>query len=171
AKYLMQQAGMAHHDGLNEHSAIAAVTSKPAKALGLDHRIGSLALDMDADVVVWDRHPLRNGATPYLVFVEGEEMHKNIKPVMDNSIRFPETKMEIEGDCNNPNYAITGATVYPMRTANDPPIQDAVVVVTNGQVSCLGTGTQCNIPGGHTKYSLKGGILIPGMIESHSALG
>jgi imidazolonepropionase-like amidohydrolase len=40
------------------------VTAVPAKMLGLSARIGALRGGYDADVVVWDRHPLRVGARP-----------------------------------------------------------------------------------------------------------
>lgn len=48
----MFEASKAHHYGLDEHLSLAAVTSVPAKALGLDHRIGQISQGYDADVVV-----------------------------------------------------------------------------------------------------------------------
>lgn len=51
AKYLIQMAQMAHFYGMNEYSAIAAVTSNPARALKLDHRIGSIEVGKDGDIV------------------------------------------------------------------------------------------------------------------------
>lgn len=43
----------------------------PARAAGLDHRIGALVNGTDADVVLWDSHPLQIGATPVKVWIDG----------------------------------------------------------------------------------------------------
>jgi hypothetical protein len=48
------------------------VTSAPAIAAGLGHRIGILVEGADADVVLWDSHPLHIGATPQHVWIDGQ---------------------------------------------------------------------------------------------------
>ncbi len=53
-----------------EH-VIAWVTRNPAKALGLDDRIGSLEVGKDADLVVWSADPFSVYAHADLVFVDG----------------------------------------------------------------------------------------------------
>ena len=45
--------------------------STPATILGYDHRIGFLKPGYDADLVIWDSHPLQIGATPKQVFIDG----------------------------------------------------------------------------------------------------
>ncbi len=52
AKDLIVEAQIAHHFGMQEMDALAAVTRVPAKALRLDRRIGSLQEGYDADFVV-----------------------------------------------------------------------------------------------------------------------
>lgn len=47
------------------------MTSTPAMAAGLSHRVGILAEGSDADVVLWDSHPLQLGATPKKVWIDG----------------------------------------------------------------------------------------------------
>jgi hypothetical protein len=39
--------------------------------MGMDHRIGFVKKGWDADLVVWDSHPLALGATPKQVFIDG----------------------------------------------------------------------------------------------------
>jgi urease alpha subunit len=51
--------------------ALSSVTSTPAKALGLDDRIGYVREGYDADLVVWDAHPLSVGAAPLQVYIDG----------------------------------------------------------------------------------------------------
>jgi hypothetical protein len=47
--------------GLDSSLAIAAVTSTPAELAGFGHRLGYLRKGYDADLVVWDSHPLALG--------------------------------------------------------------------------------------------------------------
>lgn len=71
AKYLASQAAVGNAFHLPEKKALQAITSIPAKAMDQDHRIGFCRPGYDADLVVWDAHPLSLGATPMQVFVDG----------------------------------------------------------------------------------------------------
>lgn len=72
SRYLLQEAQRAHYYGLPPYLALASITSVPAAAIGLDHRIGSLHEGADADVVLWDSNPLQLGATPVHVWIDGK---------------------------------------------------------------------------------------------------
>ncbi|CAG8729257.1 38566_t:CDS:10 [Gigaspora margarita] len=84
AQHLAYEAAKAYHYGLDEHHSLAAITSVPAKALGLDHRIGQISLGYDADVVVWDSHPLSLGATPLEVYIDGIPQFNTSLSVLSN---------------------------------------------------------------------------------------
>ncbi|KAF9569103.1 carbohydrate esterase family 9 protein [Agrocybe pediades] len=71
SRYLIHEAQKAHYFGLSPNTSLASVTLTPAAAAGLSHRIGLLAEGTDADVVLWDSHPLRLGATPVKVWIDG----------------------------------------------------------------------------------------------------
>ncbi|KAG6872404.1 hypothetical protein C0995_009994 [Termitomyces sp. Mi166 len=71
SRYLMYEAQQAHYYGLDANLALLSVTSTPAKAAGVGHRVGSLGVGYDADVVIWDSHPLALGATPVQVYIDG----------------------------------------------------------------------------------------------------
>ncbi|KAJ6500083.1 hypothetical protein C8R47DRAFT_1110364 [Mycena vitilis] len=71
SRYLIHEAQQAHYYGLSTSLALASVTSTPSEVLGLDHRIGFVKPGYDADIVVWDSHPLAIGATPSQVFIDG----------------------------------------------------------------------------------------------------
>ena len=49
SRYLMFEAQQAHHYGLNPALALASVTSTPARAAGLDHRVGTIEKGLSFD--------------------------------------------------------------------------------------------------------------------------
>ena len=55
---LIVQASMCARLGLPEEKALRGVTIEPAKAIKIDHRLGSLEAGKDADVVLWTGNPL-----------------------------------------------------------------------------------------------------------------
>ncbi|EIM86583.1 composite domain of metallo-dependent hydrolase [Stereum hirsutum FP-91666 SS1] len=71
SRYLLHEAQQAHHYGLPSWAALAAVTSTGAGIIGMDHRIGYLKEGYDADLVIWDSHPLSLGATPTQTYIDG----------------------------------------------------------------------------------------------------
>ena len=73
-QYLPICAGLAMREGMTEEDAFKALTITPAKILRLDDRLGSLTAGKDADVVVWDHHPLELMGRPNMVFVNGKQI-------------------------------------------------------------------------------------------------
>lgn len=58
--------------GLNFHQALAALTSEPARLLGIDHRVGSLEVGKDGDVALYDGDPFEYTSHCIGVVIEGE---------------------------------------------------------------------------------------------------
>ncbi|KAF5371160.1 hypothetical protein D9758_004120 [Tetrapyrgos nigripes] len=84
SRYLLYEAQQAHYFGLADNLALASVITTPARIMGQDHRIGYVKEGYDADLVLWDSHPLSLGATPKQVFIDGiaqlKEPHTLTKP-------------------------------------------------------------------------------------------
>jgi imidazolonepropionase-like amidohydrolase len=59
--------------GLDWGAAFAAISSKPAEALGLGGEFGSLKPGRHGDVVIWDGDPLEIGTSVVNVFIDGVE--------------------------------------------------------------------------------------------------
>lgn len=57
--------------GITWGQALAAITSKPAEAMGLGGQYGTLRAGAHGDVVVWDQDPLELGSAPVAVFIDG----------------------------------------------------------------------------------------------------
>ena len=73
-QYLPICAGMAMREGMTEEDAFKALTIVPAKILKVDDRLGSLTAGKDADVVVWNNHPMEIMGRPEMVFVSGKQI-------------------------------------------------------------------------------------------------
>lgn len=67
-------AALAMKAGLPEQEALKAVTINPAQVLGIDHLKGELRENLDADVVIWDKHPLDLQAKTERVYILGQEV-------------------------------------------------------------------------------------------------
>ncbi|KAJ6577401.1 carbohydrate esterase family 9 protein [Mycena capillaripes] len=84
SRHLVYEAQQAHFYGLPENLAIASVITNPAEVMGMGHRLGYVKEGWDADLVIWDSHPLALGATPVQVFIDGipqlENAHVAKKP-------------------------------------------------------------------------------------------
>lgn len=60
------------YGGMSEVEAWKMVTLNPAKLLHLDHRMGSLKVGKDADLVLWSTNPLSIEAKVVYTFIDGE---------------------------------------------------------------------------------------------------
>ena len=66
-------AGMAAQAGLPMEEAWKAITINPAEVLEVAHRVGSLEVGKDADVVIWTADPLTTvGAHAWMTIVDGK---------------------------------------------------------------------------------------------------
>lgn len=60
------------YGGLTENEALSLITINPAKQLAIDNRVGSIEAGKDADLVIFDKHPLSNYAKVQKVLIDGE---------------------------------------------------------------------------------------------------
>ncbi|KAG6333567.1 hypothetical protein ID866_5529 [Astraeus odoratus] len=196
SRHLLFEAQQAHYYGLPDNLAIASVTSTPARVLGLDHRIGYIRNGWDADLVVWDSHPLAIGATPVYVYIDGiaqlSSAHVSLKPsshqeaplvpdfsrdaaaVVDHSGLPPlEPKKRITGQILFTNVSAVfnrhGDEVSNIASSSE---QGLLVLVENGYVQCVGTVHSCPVSDGRIEtIDLKGGTVTPGLVSFGAPLG
>jgi imidazolonepropionase-like amidohydrolase len=74
--HLLEQARFAVRHGLPPEAALEAITRTPARLLGLDNRVGSLAPGRDADLVALDGDPLELTTSVRWVLVDGKTYAK-----------------------------------------------------------------------------------------------
>ena len=91
ARLLNQDAGNAVAHGLSWQAGIEAITINPAIIFGFDDVVGSLTVDKEADVVVWDGDPLEVMSSPDHVFIKGDEV-----PLVSRQTRLRDRYMDLD---------------------------------------------------------------------------
>ncbi|MEM7782671.1 MAG: amidohydrolase family protein [Planctomycetota bacterium] len=73
-RHLNQEAAKAvKYGGVDEVEALKFVTLNPARQLRIDHQTGSLEAGKDADLVLWNAHPLSNYAVVQQTWIDGRK--------------------------------------------------------------------------------------------------
>lgn len=165
SQHLIFEAAKTTHYGLPPQEAFKAVTSTPANAIGLGHRIGSLRVGYDADLVIWDREPLELGATPLQVFVDGVPLFDEtvIEPAVEkkttSNVAVKTVPKKLEGAksfiLKNAGYSFLG------QKPTEGPIQ---VVVEDGAIVCSApdcSSSFASIQNTVPEFDLQGGYVLP----------
>ncbi|KAG2221768.1 hypothetical protein INT45_003408 [Circinella minor] len=185
SQHLVFEAAKSSHYGLPPQEAFKAVTSVPANAIGLGHRVGSLKVGYDADVVIWDREPLALGATPLQVFIDGVPLfdEKPISPVVDKKTYTTTTTSEqmenvvdlssVASQQKSAMFTNVGRVILGNDVDVDGPVQ---VLVHNGEIICTAQDCSDTVITSSTDEPLthvdvQGGYIIPGLIAVGSKLG
>lgn len=199
SRYLLYEAQQAHYYGLSTDLALSSVTSVPAKVLGLDHRIGFIREGYDADLVIWDSHPLAIGATPTQVWIDGISQLQNpyvsAKPLAFQTApsipNFDEEAAAAVKYDGLPPLSTTSSTTNTVVFTNvgsvfnkiDMGVQQVfsasdaglgVAVVKAGELICYGPHTTCfdRLTLNNVDWSdLDGGSICPALVSYGSPLG
>ncbi|QDV37202.1 efflux RND transporter permease subunit [Tautonia plasticadhaerens] len=177
----MEAAKMVRYGGLSEEQALALVTINPARELGLDHRLGSIEVGKDADIALFDAHPLDGFARCQLTLIDGEVAFQRFSgedgpllrprpgdhaamPVASEDLRASSVDLDL-----NPEgvYALINATIHPV---TGPAIDGGTLVIEDGVIAEVG-GQETAVPEGVTTVDLGGLDVWPGMIDGGSDLG
>jgi imidazolonepropionase-like amidohydrolase len=69
---------------------------------------------------------------------------------------------------NGESRAFVGATVMPV---SEPPIEDAVLVIDNGEIVAVGEEGRVRIPRNAEIFDVTGKVIVPGFVDTHSHIG
>src|SRR5262249_43354351 len=172
-RHLYQEAAKCiKYGGMSEMDALKTITLNGAKQLGIEGRTGSIELGKDADLAIFDGHPLNSYARCEMTLVEGEvyfQRSDRLKPV-PHAVRAPETKSDLLPTIarnDDGTYILYDVTVHPV---NGGVIEHASVVISKGKINSIDTSAIHNIPGA-TAIQAKGAHLYPGMIDAATVIG
>ncbi|KAF5380445.1 hypothetical protein D9615_004477 [Tricholomella constricta] len=194
SRHLLYEAQQAYYYGFPENLAIASVTSNSAEVMGMGHR-------WDADLVIWDSHPLALGATPSQVFIDGIPQLKSVhivqkpktfqeSPKVPNfdkeaadAVKYeglpPIAPKEFTGDLTvftnvKSVYKRTLDAVEVLFSVNGLSDELGVAVARNGSLVCSGMHADCLTAfdaAAATYVDLEGGSISPGLVSFGSPLG
>lgn len=74
-QYLPMCAGIAVKHGMDKEKALEAITINPAKALGIEDKVGSIEIGKDADIVIWDNSPLELQSNVLYTIIDGKVVY------------------------------------------------------------------------------------------------
>lgn len=161
---LLYYAQIAHNFGLVPDLAISAVTSIPAKIMGMDHRIGYIRPGYDADIVIWDNHPLSLGTKAQEVIIDGIPIFDFAKLKDVEVPSAPQQRQSGNFSVDGSSFVITGINKSFLGNVslNVGPGFQEVVVVNKGQIECIGSKDYCSFSD-LPEINLKDGYLLPGI--------
>lgn len=168
---------------LSVDEALSLVTLNSAKQLGLESRLGSIEVGKDADLAVFDGHPLSSFSKCVLTLVDGEIEFERRDVWPDYLAALPRAPARA---ASRPSWAaatawattpkvappptdriaIVHGTVVPV---GEPALEDGTVLIENGKIAQIGPGLAA--PAGATVIDARGLFVYPGMIDAATTLG
>jgi len=91
-----EAAKMIKYGGLTETEALPLITINPAKQLMIDNRVGSIEVGKDADLAIFDQHPLSNFAKVSKVYIDGQLYFDRDSDLADRPTREAEKKKLVD---------------------------------------------------------------------------
>lgn len=158
------------------------VTLNAARELGLAERMGSVEVGKDADLVIFNGHPLNSCSRCEMTLVEGVPYFVREKqpsamssqaakassaaPVWSlPSAEIRQKKLDLSVIAAQ-TYAIAGATIHPV---DGPEIAPGTLLVHGNRIAAVGGAV--DIPAGAPVLDATGLHIYPGLIDAGSILG
>jgi imidazolonepropionase-like amidohydrolase len=160
------------YGGLDEITALKTITLHGAQQLGLEKRIGSIEVGKDADLAVFNGHPLNSYARCEMTLVEGEVYFQRagklsaFAPAAAAPKQAKLTAKPLPG-ADRERVLLVGATVHPV---SGPGIENAAIEVRKGKVHDIraaGADDRTDAD----RYDATGLHIYPGMIDAGSVIG
>ncbi len=176
-RHMYQEAAkLIKYGGMDETEALKTITLNAAKQLGLESRIGSIEVGKDADLVVFNGHPLNSFSRVEMTIIDGEiyfQRGTEAKPFVPARISPAQPVSDFKPIAANPlgAYFLTDVTVH---RGDGSKIESGGVLIHRGRIAAVVDLTKPNdlrLPDGTTTRSLQGLHLFPGMIDAGTVLG
>lgn len=163
--------------------ALQTITLNPARELGLADRLGSIEIGKQADLAIFSGHPLNAFSRCEQTIIAGEVYFTRERQPSAMSaaaatasakpaeIRLPKPDERVTQIDLNPatssRYAIVGATIHPVDTADIP---NGIVIVDGGKIVSIGP-PESGVPADCAILSAVGLHVYPGLIDAGTAVG
>jgi imidazolonepropionase-like amidohydrolase len=178
---------------VSDEQAIAMVTLNPAKQLRIEQRVGSLDVGKDADVVLWNAHPLSTFAIVEKTFIDGVAYYDRelelgrialaekekaqmgggrgagapaAAPTPGNLFNIESAPLDVKYNAGGPAWAITNARIV---TVSGPVIEKGTIVIRGNVIQAVGANV--TPPSGARVVDARGASVYPGFIDASTDLG
>jgi len=191
SRFLLRTAAATVRGGLDEATALKAITLYPAQALHLAHRVGSLQAGRDADFVILSGAPFSvytrvletwiDGQPVFRLADEQQRLFQTGGFALGDSSRVPGQKDLIQprapavdpaGSENHPRatadhaeFIVHGGRLH---TAAGAPIEDGAVHVKEGRIVFAGPRRELKAPVGLPVLTAR--EVTPGLIDAHTVV-
>jgi imidazolonepropionase-like amidohydrolase len=173
-RHLYQEAAKTvKYGGLSEDQALATITINAAAQIGLDGRIGSIELGKEADLALFNGHPLNGFARCEMTLVDGEVYFERRGSHRPSGHGSPVAAAGLRGRAvhvaESParSYVLTNAHIVPVVGS---PIERGTLFIADGRIKAIAQG-DLKAPEGTVTVDLAGLSVYPGMINAGGSLG
>jgi len=173
-RHLYQEAAkLVKYGGMSEQDALKTITINAAKQLGIDKRTGSIEVGKDADLAIFNGHPLNSYARVEATLVEGEvyfQRSDKLTPVAMAAEFKPAPVPNLPAVATSPagRYLVRDVTIHPV----SGPVARGSVLIEKGKIDQVITdGRQLKLPGDTVVVDGQGLHLYPGMIDAATVIG
>jgi imidazolonepropionase-like amidohydrolase len=161
--------------GLNEQQALQLITINGAKELGVADRTGSIDVGKDADIVIWDGHPLSVYSRVNTTLIDGEVYFQErdafgltakstFKNKLDPFAYVPSTPVPPRAR----GYIIAGGTIHPV----SGPAFVGNVFLVDGKIASVQRGPIVGETSGRLSViNAKGMQVYPGFVDAGTTIG
>ncbi|NNJ24679.1 amidohydrolase family protein [Alienimonas chondri] len=168
---------------------IAFVTLNAARELGVEDRLGSIELGKDADLAIYNAHPLNTFTRVETTIVDGEilfDRSRAVTALSDEaqertktppSWTFPEQALrnltlDLE-PARGGTFALAGATLHTCDDSlgEEGVIENGVIVVRDGMIEAVGAVGSIDVPDDVPLLNVRGLTITPGLFDSGTELG
>jgi imidazolonepropionase-like amidohydrolase len=179
------------YGGLTDDEALATVTINPAKQLRIDTRVGSLEAGKDADVVIWNHHPLSTEAIVDRAYIDGIVYYDRLKD-LDRIAAIekekgvtrtttagtagstppappaaaPVEQLNVRTNASGPVWAITNGRIV---TVSGAVIPRGTIVIKGNRIDAV--GENATVPPGAKAFDAAGANVYPGFVDTATDIG
>ncbi|MFO0826255.1 MAG: amidohydrolase family protein [Gemmataceae bacterium] len=175
-RHLNQEAAkLVKYCGFTTDEALHTITLNAAKQLGLEKRLGTVEVGKDADLAIFNGHPLNSFARCEMTLIEGEVYFQHADKFTPSAVAKaepakPAAKFEAIPELPKSIYVLRGGTIH---QPGKPAFVGTVVVDSaSGKITQLArAGEKVTAAAGAREVDCTGLHLFPGMIEPGTVLG
>ena len=181
-RHLYQEAAKpVRYGNMPVEKALATITFNAARQLGLHDRIGSIEEGKDADLALFNAHPLNSFARCETTLIEGEiyfsrQTHPTAmspasrqRTATPPSLTLPSADQRTRSlklaDDDSSEYALVGGTLHPVTS---PPVR-GTLLIKQGKIVALGDDVK--LPASTRVIDVTGLQIYPGLIDAGTTLG